>query len=48
MAKSAIEKGLKKEVAYELAAKTALGTGKLLLEKGFKSGGNCVYVEKTI
>ena len=33
MAKAGIKNGLQKEMAYKLAAKTALGTGKLLLEK---------------
>ncbi len=33
MAKAGIRNGLQKEIAYKLAAKTALGTGKLLLEK---------------
>ena len=32
IAEAGIKKGLKKEMAYELAAKTASGTGKLLLE----------------
>ena len=32
IAEAGIKKGLKKEIAYQLAAKTALGTGKLLLE----------------
>ncbi len=32
IADAGIKKGLKKEVAYKLAAKTMLGTGKLLLE----------------
>ena len=33
IAEAGIKKGLPKEMAYKLAAKTALGTGKLLLEK---------------
>lgn len=33
MAKAGIKNGLQKEMAYKLAAKTALGTGKLLIEK---------------
>ncbi len=33
IAKAGIKKGLPKEMAYKLAAKTALGTGKLMLEK---------------
>ena len=33
IAKAGIKNGLSKEMAYKLAAKTALGTGKLLLEK---------------
>ena len=33
MAKAGIKNGLSREIAYKLAAKTALGTGKLLLEK---------------
>lgn len=33
MAKAGIKSGLQKEIAYKLAAKTALGTGKLLIEK---------------
>ncbi len=33
MAKAGIKNGLEKEMAYKLAAKTALGTGKLLIEK---------------
>ena len=32
IAEAGIKKGLKKEIAYQLAEKTALGTGKLLLE----------------
>ena len=32
IAEAGVKKGLKKEIAYKLAAKTALGTGKLLLE----------------
>lgn len=32
IAGAGVKKGLKKEIAYQLAAKTALGTGKLLLE----------------
>lgn len=32
IAKAGIKKGLQKEIAYKLAAKTALGTGKLLLK----------------
>src|SRR3989338_7821765 len=32
IAEAGIKNGLKKEIAYQLAAKTALGTGKLLLE----------------
>ncbi|MEK6947379.1 MAG: pyrroline-5-carboxylate reductase [Nanoarchaeota archaeon] len=32
IAEAGIKKGLKKEIAYQLAAKTALGTGKLLSE----------------
>ena len=33
MAKAGVKNGLEKNMAYKLAAKTALGTGKLLLEK---------------
>ena len=33
MALAGVKNGLQKEMAYKLAAKTALGTGKLLLEK---------------
>src|SRR3989338_8309055 len=33
MAEAGIKNGLRKEIAYKLAAKTALGTGKLLIEK---------------
>ena len=33
IAEAGVKKGLPKEMAYKLAAKTALGTGKLLLEK---------------
>ena len=33
MAKAGIKNGVEKEIAYKLAAKTALGTGRLLLEK---------------
>ncbi len=33
MSKAGIKNGLPKDIAYKLAAKTALGTGKLLLEK---------------
>ncbi len=33
IAKAGIKNGLQKEMAYKLAAKTALGTGKLLIEK---------------
>lgn len=33
IAKESIKKGLKKNIAYSLAAKTALGTGKLMLDK---------------
>ncbi len=33
MAQAGIKHGLQKEIAYKLAAKTALGTGKLMLEK---------------
>ena len=36
MAKAGIKNGLEKEMAYKLAAKTALGTGKLLIEKNMK------------
>ena len=32
LAEAGVKKGLQKEMAYKLAAKTALGTGKLLLE----------------
>ena len=36
IAEAGIGKGLQKEIAYKLAAKTALGTGKLLLEKNLE------------
>jgi len=37
MAQAGIKHGLQKEMAYKLAAKTALGTGKLLLEKNLST-----------
>ena len=38
LAEAGIKNGLPKEIAYKLAAKTALGTGKLILEKDLSAG----------